>query len=217
MLARRQLRVTIWNEYVHERREPSVQTIYPDGMHAPIAEGIRRELGDAVTVRIATLEEPEHGLTEAALAGTDVLTWWGHASHDQVADEVVERVHARVLDGMGIVVLHSGHYSKIFKRLMGTTCSLTWREAGEKERLWVCNPGHPIAQRIDRYFEIEQEEMGPLPLSPLRPMAVEESVREVRLQGAGLPCIVPLLVASGVRACARSQIVLADRRQSGGY
>src|SRR2546429_3320667 len=108
MLARRQLRVTIWNEYVHERREPSVQAIYPDGMHAPIAEGIRRELGDAVTVRIATLEEPEHGLTEAALAETDVLTWWGHAAHDQVADEVVERVHARVLDGMGIVVCIRG-------------------------------------------------------------------------------------------------------------
>src|SRR5207248_1824074 len=84
-----------------------------------------RELGDGVSVRVATLEEPEHGLTEGALAETDVLTWWGHAAHDQVADEVVERVHARVLAGMGIVLLHSAHYSKIFKRLMGTTCSFT--------------------------------------------------------------------------------------------
>ena len=127
MAERRHLNVTVWNEHVHERREPSVSKIYPDGMHAPIVEGLRRELAGAVTVRVATLDEPEHGLTTALLADTDVLTWWGHAAHDQVADEVVERVFSRVLDGMGIVVLHSGHHSKIFKRLMGTSCSLIWR------------------------------------------------------------------------------------------
>jgi trehalose utilization protein len=60
---------------------------------------------------------------------------------------------------MGLIALHSAHYSKIFKRLMGTSCSLTWREAGERERLWVCNPGHPIARGIDRYLEIENTEM----------------------------------------------------------
>jgi len=93
------------------------------------------------------------------LENTDVLTWWGHTAHAAVEDEIVDRVQARVLQGMGLIVLHSGHYSKIFRRLMGTTCSLTWREAGEKERLWVCNAGHPIAQGIDRYFEIENTEM----------------------------------------------------------
>ena len=93
------------------------------------------------------------------LDATDVLTWWGHIAHGQVADAIVDRVQERVLQGMGLIVLHSAHYSKIFKRLLGTTCSLTWREAGETERLWVCNPGHPIAQGIDRYFELEQEEM----------------------------------------------------------
>jgi len=159
--ARRPLRVTVWNEYVHERREESVKRIYPEGMHRPIADGIRRELGGDVTIRVATLDEPEHGLTEEALAQTDVLTWWGHAAHDKVDDVVVERVHARVLDGMGIVVLHSGHYSKIFRRLMGTSCSLRWRSdpGGEREVIWSVNPAHPIAAGVPQPIVIPHQEM----------------------------------------------------------
>jgi len=151
------LRVTVWGENVHEKKMPAVAKIYPKGMHETIAEGLR-ELG-GVEARTATLDQPEHGLTERVLAETDVLTWWGHCAHGDVADAIVDRVQKRVLEGMGLVVLHSGHYSKIFKRLLGTTCSLTWREVGEKERIWVCQPGHPIAQGIDRYFEIPNEEM----------------------------------------------------------
>ena len=161
MAERRHLNVTVWNEHVHERREPSVSKIYPDGMHAPIVEGLRRELAGAVTVRVATLEEPEHGLTSALLADTDVLTWWGHAAHDQVADEVVERVFSRVLDGMGIVVLHSGHHSKIFKRLMGTSCSLIWRSdpGGERELIWTVSPAHPIAAGVPQPIVVPHQEM----------------------------------------------------------
>ena len=155
----RPLRVLVWNEHVHERRDPSVGRIYPDGMHGAIAEGLRRELGERVSVSCATLEEPEHGLTAEALAATDVLTWWGHAAHDRVADAVVERVHARVLDGMGLLVLHSGHFSKIFKRLMGTSCDLKWREADDNERIWVLEPGHPIAEGLGETIELAEEEM----------------------------------------------------------
>jgi trehalose utilization protein len=151
------LRVTVFGENVHEKEHPPVAKIYPKGMHEAIADGLRPD--KSLDVRTVTLDQPEHGLTEKVLAETDVLTWWGHAAHDKVADKIVDRVQKRVLEGMGLVVLHSGHYSKIFKRLMGSTCSLTWREAGEKERIWVCNPGHPIAQGIDRYFEIPHEEM----------------------------------------------------------
>jgi len=150
------LRVTVWGENVHEQKNPKVGAIYPRGMHAAIAEGITGLLPGA-KVTTATLQEPEHGLTEARLAETDVLTWWGHIAHDKVDDKIVDRVQKRVLEGMGLIVLHSGHYSKIFKRLLGTTCSLTWREADEKERLWVCNPGHPIAQGLGTYFELPQE------------------------------------------------------------
>lgn len=151
------IRVTVWGENVHEQNNEVVAGVYPDGMHTVIAAALNED--PQIQARTATLQEPEHGLTEAALEETDVLTWWGHCAHGEVDDSIVDRVQARVLEGMGLIVLHSGHYSKIFKRLMGTTCSLCWREAGEKERLWVCRPGHPITTGIDRYFEIPHSEM----------------------------------------------------------
>lgn len=150
------IRVTIWNEYRHEKQSAKVKEIYPEGMHTPIARYLE---GKGMVVRVATLDEPEHGLSTAVLAQTDVLTWWGHLAHGEVSDEIVDRVQARVLEGMGLIVLHSGHFSKIFKRLMGTTCNLKWREAGELERLWVVAPGHPITEGIGEYFEISQAEM----------------------------------------------------------
>ncbi len=143
---------------MREHKSAMVREIYPRGIHGAIAEGLRKFLPSA-RVSTATLEEPEHGLAEDELRATDVLTWWGHAFHDRVSDAVARRVQARVLEGMGLIVLHSGHYSKVFRQLMGTTCSLTWRDAGERERLWVCNPGHPIARGIDRCFELAREEM----------------------------------------------------------
>jgi len=150
-------RILVWNEFWHERNDPAVRAIYPDGIHAVLAAALReRGLPD---VRTATLDEPEHGLSEAALAGTDVLLWWGHRKHDAVSDAAVARVHAHVLAGMGLVVLHSGHYSKIFKRLTGSACTLDYRVAGERERIWVVAPEHPIAQGLGRCFEIEKEEM----------------------------------------------------------
>lgn len=150
------VRVTIWNEYRHEREDEEVAEVYPDGIHEVIAEGYEERGFEAQT---ATLDDPEHGLTEAVLDETDVLAWWGHRAHDEVDDDVVDRVVERVLDGMGLLVLHSGHYSKPFKRLMGTRCSLKWREAGEKERLWVTDPSHPIADGVGEYVEIPEAEM----------------------------------------------------------
>ena len=151
------IRVTIWNEYRHEREEERFARVYPEGIHEAIATGLREY--DGLSIRTATLDEPNHGLSEDTLAETDVLIWWGHKAHREVDEAVVDRVQARVLDGMGLVVLHSGHFSKIFKRLMGTTCDLKWREAGERERLWVVAPGHPIADGIGEYIELEHEEM----------------------------------------------------------
>ncbi len=149
-------RITVWNEYRHERENEFIGSIYPQGIHGAIGEGLR-DAGFAV--QTATLDEPEHGLTEEVLATTDVLTWWGHKAHGDVSDAIVERVYRRVLDGMGLIVLHSGHHSKIFRKLMGATCSLRWREADERERLWVVNPSHPIADGLDAYFEIPEAEM----------------------------------------------------------
>ncbi|HEX2755991.1 MAG TPA: ThuA domain-containing protein [Candidatus Limnocylindrales bacterium] len=149
-------RVTVWSEHRQERSDPPVAAIYPDGIHGAIAAGLR----DAgFEVRTATLDEPEHGLTEAVLAATDVLTWWGHVAHDEVDDAIVDRVQRRVLDGMGLIVLHSGHHSKIFRRLMGTTADLKWREAGERERIWVVDRSHPIADGLGDSFVLDEEEM----------------------------------------------------------
>jgi trehalose utilization protein len=151
------INVTVWSEFRHEKTNPKVAAIYPRGLHETIAEFLRKQPDFAV--RTATLDEPEHGLTAAVLDRTDALVWWGHKAHAAVTDEVVARVRQRVLEGMGLIALHSAHYSKIFKALMGTTCSLKWREANDKERLWNILPSHPIAAGIGEYFEIPAEEM----------------------------------------------------------
>jgi trehalose utilization protein len=151
------IRTVVWGENVHEQKDPIVQSIYPQGMHAAIAAALNEN--KAISATTATLQEPEHGLSEKRLAETDVLVWWGHAAHGKVEDAIVERVQQRVWEGMGLIVLHSGHFSKIFKRLMGTPCSLKWREAGERERLWVVNRNHPIAKGLDEHFELPMEEM----------------------------------------------------------
>lgn len=149
-------RVTVWNEYRHEKTDPAVGGIYPDGIHGAIAACL---LSDGFQVRTATLDDPEHGLTEDVLSETDVLIWWGHMAHRDVHDEIVDRVYQRVIEGMGLIVLHSGHFSKIFRKLMGSTCDLKWRESGDLERIWVVEPGHPIAEGLGEYFEIPKAEM----------------------------------------------------------
>ena len=156
----KRLHVTVWNEFIHERTAARPMEIYPRGIHAVLAEALREQLGGAVDVRTATLDQPEHGLSPDVLSQTDVLTWWGHAAHDRVSEAVVDRVHQRVLEGMGLLVLHSAHASKIFRRLMGTSCMLRWREAAEKERIWTIDPSHPIADGLEgEFFELPHTEM----------------------------------------------------------
>lgn len=150
------MQVVVWNENRHEKTNSVVANIYPEGIHGAIATFLKE---DGLAVKTATLDEPEHGLTEEVLKQTDVLVWWGHQAHDEVEDRIVESVHQRVLEGMGLVVLHSAHFSKIFKKLMGTTCDLKWREADDKERLWIVDPSHPITAGLGEYIELEREEM----------------------------------------------------------
>ena|SRR5699024_7186604 len=150
------MKITVWNENRHEKSNPKVAGVYPEGIHGTLAKFLREAGHDVGT---ATLDEPEHGLTDDVLAETDVLLWWGHQAHDEVRDDIAEKVKERVLEGMGLVVLHSAHFSKVFKKLMGTTCDLKWREADEKERLWVVDPTHPITEGVGEYIELEKEEM----------------------------------------------------------
>ncbi|MEO6848835.1 MAG: ThuA domain-containing protein [Chthoniobacterales bacterium] len=158
------IRVTVFGENLHEQNEKhAIRKVYPTGLHTCLVEGLN-EASD-ISAKAVTLQDVEHGLTQDVLDATDVLVWWGHIGHDKVQDEVVTRVQRRVWEGMGLVALHSAHYSKIFKALLGTACSLRYREAAEKERLWVCNPGHPIAEGVSPYFEIPEEEMYGEPFS----------------------------------------------------
>ncbi len=152
------IRVTIWNEGRHEKRSAEVAALYPKGIHGALADHLNKTGG--FEVRTGALDDPHHGLQDEVVSATDVMLWWGHLHHAEVADEIVERVHRRVLVGMGLIVLHSGHFSKIFKRLMGTSCDLKWRVGqDEREILWVTRPGHPIVAGIDDHFILEHEEM----------------------------------------------------------
>lgn len=150
------INVTIWNEGRHEKTIENVKSIYPNGIHNAIAEGL--SVNEDFIIKTATLDDPDCGLTDDILESTDVLLWWGHAAHNEVPDELVNKIHQAVLKGMGFIALHSSHYSKPFIKLMGTSCSLKWRD-GDRERLWVVSPTHPIAQGLPENIELPQEEM----------------------------------------------------------
>lgn len=162
------IRTIVWNEFIHERENAVVQEVYPHGIHAAIAAAL--DTDDEIDVSTATLDEPEHGLPTSRLDAADVLIWWGHKAHGQVSVDVVERVVARVHQGMGLIVLHSGHFARVFQRLMGTPCSLRWREAGERERLWVINRSHPIVQGVGPSIELPNAEMYGEPFLVPEPM-----------------------------------------------
>ncbi|MEW1809822.1 ThuA domain-containing protein [Pseudarthrobacter phenanthrenivorans] len=155
------LKILVWNEGVHEanNRPPHIGEIYPDGIHGAIAAGLRSHCPDAEITTAVLATDDEHGLAEEVLAETDVLLWWGHVAHAEVSDAVVERVNRHVLGGMGLIVLHSGHFSKIFTKLLGTSCSLAWRNDGERELVWTVKPSHPIAEGVDSPIVIPEQEM----------------------------------------------------------
>lgn len=150
------IRVTVWNEYIHERELPEIAKVYPDGIHETIADFLGKE--EDIQVRVATLDMPEQGVPEEVLQETDVLIWWGHAAHDVLTDEHAARVARHVQCGMGFVALHSAHFCKPMKLLLGTSMTLKWKH-GDREKLFVVNPAHPIAAGIPESFELEQEEL----------------------------------------------------------
>jgi trehalose utilization protein len=162
------IRCTVWGENIHEREDEAVSQIYPSGIHGTIAASLSAD--PSIIARTVTLQDPEHGCTADHLAQTDVLVWWGHAAHEAVSEEVVERIVSNVWRGMGFIALHSAHFSKPFMRLMGSPCSLSWREAGERERIWVVQPTHPIARDLPNHFELENEEMYGEPFAIPEPL-----------------------------------------------
>ena len=151
------MKITVWNEFRHEKTDEAVKKVYPNGIHNCIKDFL--EANGFENVKTATLDEPENGLTKEVLDDTDVLFWWGHMAHGEVDDATVERVFKRVMEGMGMVFLHSAHDSKIFHKLMGTdSLNLRWRENNETEIMWNIMPGHPILQGVGANLIIPHEE-----------------------------------------------------------
>ena len=156
-MAGEKIKVTVWNEYMDEQKRSEVASVYPEGLHKAIEAFLNKDAEISASVSIIT--DPEQGLSEQILNNTDVLVWWGHTHHNDVQDHLVKRVVEKVQQGMGIVFLHSAHKSKPFMNLLGTSCSLGWREANEKSRVFTATPNHPIAAGIPQHFLIEHEEM----------------------------------------------------------
>lgn len=150
--------VLIWNECRHEKEDAEVAEVYPETIGGAIQAGLKSY---GFQLNLKTLDDEEQGLLESDLDAADVLIWWGHRYHGEVDEARIDYIQQRVLQGMGLIVLHSGHHAKIFKRLMGTSCNLAWREAdhGERERLWAIQPSHPIAAGIPPYLELPKSEM----------------------------------------------------------
>ncbi len=150
------LRVTVWNEFVHERELPEIRAVYPEGIHGCLRNFLEKE--PDITVRCVTLDMPNQGITQELLDNTDVLIWWSHARQEDITDETVRLVRNAVHSGMGLVALHSAHFSRIMRDLLGTTMTLHWRH-GDREKLWCIDPTHPIAQGIPACIDIPEEEM----------------------------------------------------------
>lgn len=150
------IKVTVWNEFVEENMYEHVKKVYPHGIHTCIKNFL--ETNDDMSVRCVTLSDPDQGLSEEILSDTDVLIWWGHQAHEEVTEENAERVKQHILNGMGFIPLHSAHYCKVMRKILGTSMCVRWKH-GEKEKLICVNPSHPIAEGITEPVILEPEEM----------------------------------------------------------
>ncbi len=168
----RTIRVLVWDE----KPPHAPKSIYPNSINGAVADGLNK-LGDgSIDVRTTNLEDPEQGITEAGLAETEVLIWWGHMYHGKVSDETVRRVVNRVRnEGMGFIALHSAHYSRPFKAVVEGHGHLKggWRENDppESEEIYVTAPWHPIAKGITN-FTLDQEEYYGAPFDVPPPLVM---------------------------------------------
>ena len=155
----KKLRVTVWSEGLDPIIEPKAVACYPNDINTAIGEFLAAN--EDLEVALHSLNEAGNGLSQEILDNTDVLVWWSHLYNDQLSDEAAARVVNAVLDGMGLVLLHSSLHSKPARMLLGK-CSNRgkYREVGERERVWLVNRSHPVAQGLPReYIEVENTEM----------------------------------------------------------
>jgi trehalose utilization protein len=147
--------VVVWSEGT------APKGVYPNDINGAIAEGLRAsEQLKEWDVVVANLSDPDQGLPDALLAKADVLVWWGHKKHGEVKDELVNRIEKRVKEeGMGFIALHSAHFAKPNKRLMGSPCTFKAYVGDNKETvIKVTDADHPLAKGVAKEFTIENAE-----------------------------------------------------------
>jgi len=180
--------VVVWSEGT------APKNVYPNDINTAIAEGLRasEDMKDWDVV-VANLSDPDQGLPDALLAKADVLVWWGHKKHGAVKDDLVNKIEKRVKEeGMGFIALHSAHFSKPNKVLMGTACTFAAYVCDNKETvIKVAAAEHPITQGVAKEFTIENEErysdpyaVPPAAATPLGSTHIhKDGVKEESTQG----------------------------------
>lgn len=153
------MNVLIWAEDKPlEEHKEGMKKIYPNGIEKRLADILM--VNEDMKIKTATMQDEDQGFSPEVLEQTDVLILWSHKHWRELEDIHVDEVCNRVKEGMGLVVLHSGHASKIFSELLGTrTQQLHWRENDERQRYYIVSPLHPIVAGIEEeYFDIPMDE-----------------------------------------------------------
>jgi trehalose utilization protein len=165
------INVLVWDE----QQDVQVKSgAYKNFLGNAVAEFLSKT--DGLQVVSANINEPDQGLADDRIAAADVVVWWGHVRHKDVNDSKVESIVAKVKAGKaGFVALHSAHYSKPFKNLMGTNCGFKKVDANKNEgfvqHLRVVSPMHPIAKGV-KDFDIPKTEIYGEPFEVPMPDAI---------------------------------------------
>lgn len=174
------IHVLVWDE-----QQPEQKQAYGDKF---LGETIAAHLSTlpGLTVTSVALSSDEQGLDEQTLDRTDVLIMWAHKRSRDLDDARVERVVSRVQAGrLGLVALHSAHWTKPFVRLM--------QERAKSDALGQI----PAAERATAhwtYLDTNPLYQGVKPDTPLSP-ALEKTDDGWRLT---LPrCVFPAWRADG--------------------
>lgn len=172
--------VVVWSEGTAPKE------LYPSDINGAIAEGLKASpLMKDWDVVVASIGDPDQGISDELLKKADVLIWWGHKKHGDVKDELVDKIEKRVKEeGMGFIALHSAHFAKPNKRLMGTPCSFAAYVCDNKEDIVsVVLPDHPICKGVAKTFTVPNEERYSDPYAVPKPDAVPLVGTQVRNDG----------------------------------
>jgi hypothetical protein len=107
------VRILVWDE-----QQPEQKQAYGDKfLGETIAASLQTRPG--LSVKSASLRDPQQGLSPEILDQTDVLVVWSHIRVREQDDVIMESIVQRVMKGqLSLIALHSAHWHKVFVRLM---------------------------------------------------------------------------------------------------